>query len=155
MTKLDQFAADLREGRASRASLFWLKTFIEHAQQGMLRSDEWIERGLQAGERVPGLDVTDPAPRLALLTHYSLFEAIRLKDQQAFSGEALASLDWHRKYNLSLLPDIQSNGQSLQEWVEVLWSEIGGASPQDVALEKLLVEHSPLWGRDAPLRSLL
>jgi len=149
MHKLETFAQNLREERATRASLFWLRVFAKHARDDTLRSDAWIEHGLHEGEEIPGLDVTNPGPRLALLADYGLFEAVRLKDKRAFSGDDLATLDWNRKYNLHLQPDV-GDGVTLAEWVEELWEEVGGASPQDVALEKLLAERSPLWGTGLP-----
>lgn len=152
--KLEKFAEDLRQERISRASLFWLRCFVQHASQGTLRSDEWVEIGLREGQTLPGLDATDLAPRLTLLTHYDLFQAERLKDQQRFSGDALSSLDWNRKYNLSLLPDVSRNGD-VAERVEALWQEFGATSPQDLALEKLLAERSNTWGHNLPPRSLL
>ena len=155
MTKLEEFATDVREERASRASLFWLRVFVQYTKQGVLRSDEWVEIGLREGNTIPGLDVTNPAPRLALLANYDLFQAVRLKDQQTFSGDELASLDWNRKYNLSFLPGISDNDNALTGWAESLWEEVGAASPQDVLFEQLLDTHSPLWGNNVPTRSLL
>jgi NADH-quinone oxidoreductase subunit F len=152
--RLEKFAADLREGQASRASLFWLRIFVQHAHQGELRSDEWTEIGLRAGTAIAGLDATDPTPRLALLADYDLFQATRLKDNHIFSGQELASLDWNRKYNLSLQLDAEA-GTALMQWVETLWQEIGAVSRQDMALEKLLAEPSSLWGSDGPEQSLL
>ena len=154
MQTLEKFVEDLRHERASRASLFWLRSFLKNAQQGVLRSDHWVEAGLQEGADIPGLDPTALAPRLTLLTDYPLFQAQRLKDQQMFTGEQLSNLDWNRKYNFSLRPDVEANGD-LTAWVENLWQELGGATPEDVALEKLLAERSMIWGRDLPNRSLL
>jgi len=64
MQTLEKFAEDLRQERVSRASLFWLRIFLNNAQQGLLRSDHWIEAGLREGADVPGLDPTALAPRL-------------------------------------------------------------------------------------------
>lgn len=153
--KLDKFAADLRHERANRASLFWLWVFAQNASQGALRSDEWVELGLRQGASIPGLDATDPAPRLALLADYDLFQAVRLKDRQSFTGDALASLDWNRKYNLSLLPDANPGSNALADWVEGLWEEVGVASPEDIIFDQLLAKRSPLWGYGVPDRSLL
>jgi NADH-quinone oxidoreductase subunit F len=149
--KLEDFAVDVRKDRAKQASLFWLRVFVRHAHQGVLRSDEWVEIGLREGMVIPNLDATNPAPRLALLTNYDLFQAIRVQTQQTFSGNQLASLDWKRKYHLSLLPDAIDDGEALVEWVETLWEEINA----EVALEKMLAERSPLWGSNVPDRSLL
>ncbi len=154
MQTLEKFAEDLRQERVSRASLFWLRIFLHNAQQGLLRSDHWIEAGLQEGTDVPGLDPTALAPRLTLLTDYPLFQAERLKDQQRFHGDQLTDLDWNRKYNLSLRPEIDTNGD-LTAWVDQLWQEFGGAAPEDVALEKLLAERSTIWGHNVPAQSLL
>ncbi|HEX9923994.1 MAG TPA: NADH-quinone oxidoreductase subunit NuoF, partial [Anaerolineae bacterium] len=110
--------------------------------------------GLREAETIPGLDGTHLAPRLALLANYDLFQAVRLKDQKAFSGDELATLGWHRKYNLSLLPDIDHTN-TLGDWVDKLWAEIGGVSPADRALENLLAERASLWGVNVPERSLL
>lgn len=152
---LTQLAADLRAGTARRASLFWLKVFAAHAQNGQLRSDVWVEAGLREGTAIPGLDAADPAPRLALLTDYHLFTAARLKDHRVFSGTELASLDWNRKYALALAADALPNGDLLAGWVESLWGEIGAVLPQDAALEQLLAEPNPLWGHNLPPQSLL
>lgn len=154
-TILKKFAADLHAGTAPRAGLFWLKVFAAHAQNGQLRSDVWVEAGLREGAAIPGLDAADPAPRLALLADYHLFTAARLKDGRLFSGNELAALDWNRKYNLSPASDALPNGQSLAEWVDSMWGEIGAVSPQDAALEKLLAEPNPLWGQNLPPQSLL
>jgi len=153
MTNLEKFITDLREERIGQASLFWLRVFALHAQNDSLRSDEWIEIGLREGTAIAGLDITDPAPRLALLTDYDLFQAERLKDNQVFSGNELASLDWNRKYKLSLRVGLENGVVS--EWVEKLWQEVGPVPPQDQALEKLLAERSPLWGHNVPDPSLL
>lgn len=153
MTNLEKFAADLQEERLDRAGLFWLRIFVQHLQNGVLRSDEWVDIGLREGVAIAGLNVTDPAPRLALLTDYDLFRAERLKDNKMFSGTDLTSLDWNRKYKLSLRPGLENGAVS--EWVETLWQEIGPVSPPDRALEKLLAERSPLWGHNVPEQSLL
>ncbi|HRV92668.1 MAG TPA: NAD(P)H-dependent oxidoreductase subunit E [Anaerolineae bacterium] len=149
---LEKFAADLRAEEISPAALFWLRVFIKNARDGILRSDEWVERGLTEGATVPGLDATDAAARLALLSNYDLFQAERLKDQHQFTGPELATLDWNRKYNLSLR--VAENGSTLMTWVETLWSEVG-VSPQARALEKLLSGDHSIWGHNLPKRSLL
>ncbi len=151
---LEKFAVDLRHDRASRASLFWLRVFIQHAQDGLLRSDQWVELGLREGAAIPGLNAADLAPRLALLSGYDLFQATRLKDRRTFSGDELVTLDWQRKYDLALRPEVTA-GDSLAGWIERLWQDLGGVSPQDQALEKLLAERSPLWGVGLPDRSIL
>ncbi|MDX1523049.1 MAG: hypothetical protein R3264_15595, partial [Anaerolineae bacterium] len=65
---LQKFTVDLHEDRVSRASLFWLRNFIKHAKNGVLRSDSWVEAGLREAQEIPGLDATDLSPRLTLLT---------------------------------------------------------------------------------------
>ncbi len=152
---LNQFADNLRREKISRASLFWLRVFTRYAEAGSLRSDHWIEHGLREGAAIAGLNAADLAPRLALLTDCNLFQAVRLKDQRVFSGAELTALDWNRKYNLSLLPGAAPDWDPLTDWVETLWAELGGVSPQDKALEKLLAEGSPHWGQNVPARSIL
>ena len=63
--QLSQLGDDLRAGRLDRAALFWLKIFADLASQddGKVRSDRWVEAGLEAAEQIPGLTVTDLAPR--------------------------------------------------------------------------------------------
>ncbi|RME71334.1 MAG: NADH-quinone oxidoreductase subunit E [Chloroflexi bacterium] len=151
---VDKLAADLRQNRLSRSALFWLWVFVRRAAEGRLRSDAWVEAGLSEAAAIPGLDAADPAPRLALLADYGLFQAKRLKDGRLFSGEALASLDWNRKYELSLTPEA-GPFDTLAVQVEKLWQELGGVSPEDAALEKLLAERPALWGLNLPDRSHL
>lgn len=155
MNKLEKFINDVRENRIDRASLFWLRVFAQHAQDNALRSDIWVKTGLNEGAAISGLNATDSAPRLALLIDYGFFQAVRLKDQETFSGKDLASLDWHRKYDLSLLPDILEEGDSLEDRLEAVWKEIGAVSPQDKALEELLAKRTSVWGENIPSRSLL
>lgn len=152
--KLEKFAEDLRQNQISRAGLFWLRVFVQYASQGILRSDEWVEIGLSEAANIPGLDATSLAPRLALLADYSLFQAVRLKDRQVFTGNRLASLDWQRKYELSLLPDA-GDFNTVKAWVEELWAELGAVSPQDRALEKLLAARPAVWGNGVPDRSVV
>jgi NADH-quinone oxidoreductase subunit F len=154
MSTLDKLAADLRSDQAERSSLFWLKVFAEQAHDGALRSDVWVESGLQTANKIPGLDAADPTPRLALLTEYHLFEATRLKDQKTFRGDDLAGLDWNRKYQLTLAPQA-GNGHKLADWVAAMWREVGGVSSQAAALETLLANPNPLWGHNVPLQSTL
>ena len=151
---LTQLATDLRNENAPRASLYWLKIFADHAADDSLRSDVWVETGLREAAAIPGLDAADPTPRLSLLADYHLFDATRLKDQQTFSGDELADLDWNRKYNLTLAPGA-TNGQTLARWVDSLWDEVGAVSPEAEALEELLVRRDPLWGHNLPAESLL
>ncbi|GAB4433743.1 MAG: NAD(P)H-dependent oxidoreductase subunit E [Anaerolineae bacterium] len=151
---LSQLAADLRAGDAPRASLYWLKIFADNAAGNALRSDVWVEAGLSEAAAIPGLDAADPGPRLTLLSDYHLFTATRLKDQRTFSGDELAGLDWNRKYNLTLAPEA-TNGQTLGQWVEALWADVGPVSPQAEALEALLARRDPLWGHNVPEQSLL
>jgi NADH-quinone oxidoreductase subunit F len=151
---LSQLAADLRAGTAPRASLYWLKIFADHAYDGGLRSDVWVETGLREAAAIPGLNAADPGPRLSLLIDYRLFTATRLKDQKIFSGDDLTGLDWNRKHNLALAPGV-TNGQPLAGWLAKLWADIGPVSPADAALEELLAHPDPLWGREVPAPSLL
>lgn len=154
MTNLKKLAADIERGQLSRSALFWLRVFVQHARQNRLRSDVWVETGLREGAAIPGFDPADPAPRLALLADYGLFQATRLKDRSIFIGSDLIDLDWNRKYELSLLPDVPSD-DSLISWVDDLWQTMGAVSPQDATFERMLAERSPLWGHNVPPQSLL
>lgn len=155
MSKLEKFAQDVQEEQISRASLFWLWVFANNLQENSLRSDDWVNLGLREGEKILGLNATDPAPRLALLTGYDLFRLMRLKDQKVFSGKDIAGLNWKQKYQVSLLADALAPGETLTEWVKKLWEQVGVVSPKDQALEELLQERNALWGTEIPNRSLL
>src|SRR5262245_4735885 len=67
-TRLERLSGDLRAGRVDRAALFWLKVFISATaeQGGQVRSDRWIEAGLEAARQLPGLSATALAPRQQL-----------------------------------------------------------------------------------------
>jgi NADH-quinone oxidoreductase subunit F len=155
MNELEKFAADLRENRISRASLFWLRVFAQNARDGIMRSDAWVAAGLRQGSVISGLDAASSSPRLALLTNYDLFQAVRMKDQKLFSGKEMNSLDWNRKYELSLLPGVREGDETLEKWIEKLWDQVGPVSPRDRALEKLLGAPASIWGKNIPKRSLL
>ena len=155
MSKLEKFAKDVREEHISRASLFWLWVFANHFQEEGLRSDDWVTLGLREGAKILGLNATDPAPRLALLTGYDLFQLVRLKDQKIFSGHEIAGLNWKQKYHVRLRADALEPHETLTAWVQTLWEQMGGVSPQEKALEELLQERNALWGTEIPNRSLL
>jgi len=142
-SNFDRFAADLQQGQVDRASLFWLRIFVQYARNGILRSDEWTEIGLREGAAIAGLAVAQPEPRLTLLKYYHLFEAKRLKDNHVFRGAELATVDWQRKYNISL----QSELGDITLKMDKLWAKFGAVSPQEVALEQLLAHPSPYWGQ--------
>ncbi len=149
---LSRFAADLRAGAVDRAALFWLKIFVEQAAagDGVVRSDRWIDAGLAAGQDVPGLAAASLGPRQQLAADYGLLRFVRLKDGAEFSGNALATLDWQRKYLVSLLPSSAADLPALAEWVQEQWGRWGGVDPQVVALEEVLTRYS-----GAPSRSYL
>ena len=96
----------MRAGALDRSALFWLKTFVvlAVADDGMVRSDRWVDDGLASARAVPGLSAVELAPRQRLVSDYGLFRFVRLKDDAEFSGDALAALDWQRKYRVSLMP---------------------------------------------------
>ncbi|MBF0279834.1 MAG: NAD(P)H-dependent oxidoreductase subunit E [SAR324 cluster bacterium] len=155
MSSLNQFANDIRENQISRAALFWLRVFVQHAQNNVLRSDLWIKTGMEEGAVISGLNAADPAARVALLSNYDFFKAVRLKDQKSFSGKELDSLDWNRKYDLSLLPHVLESDDAIETRLEALWQEIGAVSPQDRAFEAVLENRASIWGENIPGRSLL
>jgi NADH-quinone oxidoreductase subunit F len=142
---LSRLSHDLRSGQADRAALFWLKVFAEEALKagGELRSDSWVEAGLQAAHHLPGLAATALAPRQQLVGGYQLFRFVRLKDEVELSGPALADLDWQRKYRVGLLPAFASDLRELQTWTAVMWDELGGVTPAAAALEQVLARYGP------------
>lgn len=143
-TRLSKLSDDLRARRVDRAALFWLKVFSEEAVKagGEIRSDQWVEAGLRAARHVPGLDGTALAPRQQLVNGYDLFRFVRLKDSAPLSGEALADLDWHRKYQVGLLPSFATDLPEVHSWTANLWTELGGVSPEFAALEEVLAQYS-------------
>ena len=147
---LARLEADLRSDSVDRAALFWLKVFAEQAIAGggAVRSNRWVEAGLAAGQDTPGLAAAKLGPRQRLVADYALFRFVRLKDDAEFSGAALASLDWQRKYRVSLLPAFAADLPALASWVETRWS-IWGGSMQMAALERVLARY-----RGSPLRPL-
>ena len=137
---LSHLDTDLRSGAVDRAALFWLKVFAGEAMAagGAVRSDHWIEAGLAAGQDVPGLQAALLAPRQQLAAGYGLFRFVRLQDGAEFSGEALQSLDWQRRYRVSLAPAFAAELPDLAEWIETRWSRLGGVDPQFAALEAVV-----------------
>ena len=144
-TRLARLETDLRKSALDRAALFWLNVFAEQASgNGYVRSDHWVEHGLAAAEDVPGLDAANLSPRRDLITRYDLFRFVRLKDDAAFTGDALADLDWQRKYRVSLLPEFAWDLSELRIWAAERWSELGGVDPQFAALEAVLERYLAL-----------
>ena len=140
---LHRLETDLHSGAVDRTTLFWLKVFVEQAAvSGDLRSDAWVEAGLAAAQDIPGLAAASLSPRQQLVANYSLFSFVRLKDDAEYSGDALATLDWQRKYQISLLPPFAADLAALAEWVAARWSRLGGVDPQYAALEAVLVRYS-------------
>jgi NADH-quinone oxidoreductase subunit F len=155
---LHRLETDLRSGAIDRAALFWLKVFVEEAAVtgGSVRSGRWVEAGLAAAQGIPGLSAASLAPRQRLAAEYGLFRFVRLKDDAEFSGEALAVLDWQRKYRISLLPAFAADLAELADWVEARWQRLGGGDPQSAALEAVLARHTtPSPRLPLPARSYL
>lgn len=140
---LARLEADLAAGAADRATLFWLKVYVEQALAGgdALRSDRWVEAGLAAGKEIPGLSAARLEPRQQLVAGYGLFRFVRLKDDAQFSGAKLASLDWQRKYRVSLAPAFVASLAELAAWVEARWSRLGGVDPHYASLEAVLARY--------------
>jgi NADH-quinone oxidoreductase subunit F len=146
--RLSNLADDLRAGRVEPAALFWLKVFADEAMQagGEVRSDRWVEAGLAAARQTPGLAAAALPPRgvaarQRLVSDYDLFRFIRLKDEAELHGEALAGLDWQRKYRVGLLPAFAGDLPEVQTWAGEAWAELGGASPQLAALQGVLARY--------------
>lgn len=141
-TRLARLETDLRSGALDRAALYWLNVFaVASAGADSVRSDLWVEQGLAAAADVPGLDAANLAPRRDLITRYDLFRFVRLKDDAEFSGDALAGLDWQRKYRVSLRPEFAWDLTELRSWTEARWSELGGVDPHFAALEGVLEKY--------------
>jgi NADH-quinone oxidoreductase subunit F len=137
--RLERFDDDLRAGRIDRAALFWLKVFAEAAEpDGQLRSDRWVEAGLEAAREAPGLSAAALAPRQELVVRSGLFRFVRLKDDAELSGEALKDLDWQRRYRVSLLPEFAGALPEIRRWAGERWAELGGVAPEFAALEHAL-----------------
>jgi len=142
--RLEQLGEDLRSGRIDRAALFWLKVFADaSAPEGQLRSDRWVDAGLEAARQLPGLAAAALAPRQDLVVRSGLFRFVRMKDDAEFSGEALGSLDWQRKYRVSLLPAFAGDLPDVQRWADARWAELGGVAPEFAALEQILARYRP------------
>lgn len=137
--QIDRLRDDLRAGTIDRAALFWLKVFADAAaERGYVRSDHWVEAGLQVARAIPGLPATALGPRRQLCSDYELFQFTRLQDDAVFRGVALADLDWQRRYRVSLDPAFATDLAALQRWIDPLWAELGGVAPEWLALETVL-----------------
>lgn len=155
--RLARLEADVRAGSIDRVVLFWLKTFVDLATEagGAVRSDRWVETALAQAAEFPGLHVTAVAPRQQLVADYDLFCFVRLKDSAVLQGTDLANLDWHRKYTISLSPELGDALPALQAWIARLWRELGGVDPQSAALEAVLARYATSVPHPLPSRSYL
>jgi NADH-quinone oxidoreductase subunit F len=151
--RLDQLEAELRGGALDRAALFWLKLFADHAADGRLRSDRWVEAGLEAAQQSPGLDAAALGPRRDLVARSGLFQLTRLRDGAVFQGPALAELDWQYRYEVALLPEHAGALGPLRAWAAARWEELGAVEPAYAALEAALASYGPL-GRAGLLEAL-
>ncbi|HEU5103801.1 MAG TPA: NAD(P)H-dependent oxidoreductase subunit E [Roseiflexaceae bacterium] len=152
--RLKWLSDELRAGRLDRAALFWLKVFVDAAgPEGHVRSDRWVEAGLEAARAIPGLSAAALAPRHELIARSGLFRFVRLKDDTEFSGDALEDLDWQRRYRVSLLPEFEESLPDLRSWAAERWKEIGGVAPEFAALEQALERYRPL-GRAGLIEAL-
>ncbi|HWQ11902.1 MAG TPA: NAD(P)H-dependent oxidoreductase subunit E [Roseiflexaceae bacterium] len=159
--RLAQLEDDLRAGRVERAALFWLKVLVDATPAGedQLRSDRWVEAGLEAARQIPGLSATALAPRQQLAERYGLLRFVRMKDGVALAGEELAHLDWQRRYLVGLRPELGGAAgaagalEEVRRWVGERWAELGGVAPEFAALEAALERHRPL-GRAGLIETL-
>jgi NADH-quinone oxidoreductase subunit F len=144
-TRLERLEADLAAGVIDPAALFWLLVFADEAigSGGELRSDRWVDAGLEAATRVPGLDAAALQPRRQLVTAYDLFELTRLKDHARLTGPLLHDLNWQQKYLIRLLPAFVGDLLTLQTWVREHWAARGGVRSQTAALEQILRNYGP------------
>ncbi|MBK9711050.1 MAG: NAD(P)H-dependent oxidoreductase subunit E [Kouleothrix sp.] len=153
--RLSQLSNDVRTGQVDRAALFWLKVFADAAiaDAGQVRSDRWVEAGLDAARATPGLSATALPPRQQLIARYDLFSFVRMRDAAELRGAALAGLDWQRKYHVGLVPELAGDLAALQAWADHHWATLGGVAPELVALEATLERHRP-WGRAGLIEAL-
>lgn len=153
--RLERLGDDLRSGDVDRAALFWLKVFADASDPlgGEIRSDRWVEAGLEAARDSPGLHATAVAPRRQLAERYDLFRFVRMKDSAELRGPALADLDWQRRYLIGLVPELADALPDLRAWVAEQWQALGGVAPADRQLAELLAR-SALGGRAALLETL-
>ena len=154
-SRLAQLGDDLRSGRVDRAALFWLKVFADAAAAGggEVRSDRWVDAGLNAAREVPGLSAAALGPRQQLVARYDLFRFVRLKDEAAFEGVGLAQIDWQRRYRVGLRPEFAGDLPALRRWADEHWAALGGVAPAYAALETALTRLRP-QGRAALIEAL-
>ena len=97
----------------------------------------------------------DHAPGHALMTDYDLFQAVNIEDGGIARGrEALLNLDWHRGYEIELLPAYQSELGEVARWSNDAWEELRYAERADGALASILARWAP-EGRAGLLPALI
>jgi NADH-quinone oxidoreductase subunit F len=146
------------DGDASRLPvLFWLRAYTTLALERGAPLVRWAKLSgyVSRTAREAGINGLDHAPGHAMMTDYDLFQAVSMDDGSVARGrEALLNLDWHRGYEIALLPDFQPELGDVAHWVNEAWEELRRAKRADGALASILARWAP-EGRSGLLPALI
>lgn len=156
-SSLKQLRSDVLANASNLPVLFWLRAYTTLAlERGTLRV-RWAKLSgfVSRTASEAGINGLDHAPGHALVSGYDLFQAVALGDQAITRGRAeLLNLDWHRGYEIELVPEIQSELSEIARWADDAWSDLVRHSQSDGTLAPILARWGP-EGRSGLLPALI
>lgn len=153
----ERMSADIRSDAAKLPVLFWLRAFTTLALERDNARIRWTKLSgyVSRTAREAGVNGLDHAPGHTLMTEYDLFQAVRSDDGAVVRGrDSLLNLDWHRGYEVELVPEFNAELKELDTWANQEWEELRRAEPTDGALAPILTRWAP-EGRSGLLPALI
>jgi NADH-quinone oxidoreductase subunit F len=154
---LEKLSSDIRSDARNLPLLFWLRAYTTIALERGAPRVRWTKLSgfVSRTAGAAGINGLDHAPGHALVTSYGLFQAVGLDDGGVARGrEPLLNLDWHRGYEIELVPEWQNDLAEVGRWADGAWEELRRAERTDGALASILTRWAP-EGRSGLLPALI
>jgi NADH-quinone oxidoreductase subunit F len=154
---LEKLTSDVRADAKNLPVLFWLHAYTTIALERGVPRVRWTKLSgfVSRTAREAGINGLDHGPGHAMVTNYNLFQAVGLDDGSVARGrEALLNLDWHRGYEIELLPEWQGELAEVTRWADKAWEELRRSEGADGSLASILTRWGP-EGRSGLLPALI
>ncbi len=145
-SSLEKLSTDVRADPSNLPVLFWLRAYTTLALERGTPRIRWAKLSgfVSRTAREFGINGLDHAPVHALMTDYDIFQAAQIDSGDIVRGhDALMNLDWHRGYEVELLPEFQSELADVARWANETWEELRRAERADGALASILARWAP------------